>query len=75
MIPGVGVKFPPGALDVQRETALLLPGQPEPEHPSATGGAAPGGVAGLPQERGIHIERVEHLHIHLDARAGTDIPA
>ena len=71
----VGVKFPPGALDVQRETALLPMGQPETERPSATGGAAPGGLAGLLPERGIYIERVENLHLHLDARAGADIPA
>ena len=71
----VGVKFPPGALDVQRETALLPMGQPEPERPSALSGAAPGGLAGLIQERGIYIERVENLHLHLDARVGADIPA
>ena len=71
----VGVKFPPGLLDVQRETALLPTGQPEPERPSATGGAAPNGLTGLLQERGIHIERVEHLHVHLGAGVGADIPA
>lgn len=71
----VGVKFPPGLLDVQRETALLPTGQPEPERPSTPGGAAPNGLTGLLQERGIHIERVEHLHIHLDAGVGADIPA
>ena len=71
----VGVKFPPGLLDVQRETALLPMGQPEPERPSATGGAAPNDLAGLLQERGIYIERVENLHLHLDAKAATDIPA
>ena len=71
----VGVKFPPGLLDVQRETALLPTGQPEPERPSTPGGAAPNGLTGLLQERGIHIERVEHLHVHLGAGVGSDIPA
>lgn len=67
------IHFPPTWVDARRESQLLLAGQPEPERPSATGGGVPGGVAGLLQDRGIYIERVENLH--LDVRAATDIPA
>ena len=59
------IHFPPTWVDARRESQLLLAGQPEPERPSATGGGVPGGVAGLLQDRGIYIERVENLHLHL----------
>ena len=69
------IHFPPTWVDARRESQLLLAGQPEPERPSSTGGAVPGGVAGLLRDGGVYIERVQNLHLHLDARTATDIPA
>lgn len=71
------IHFPPTWEDARRESRLLTLGQPEPEpeRPSAPGGATPSGVAGLLQAQGIHIERVENLHVHLDAQASADFPA
>lgn len=71
------IHFPPTWEDTRRESRLLTLGQPEPEpeRPSAANGAAPGDIASLLGERGVYIERVEHLHLHLDAKAATDIPA
>ena len=69
------IHFPPTWVDARRESQLLLAGQPEPERPSATGGAVPGGVAGLLRDGGVYIKRVENLHLHLGAQAAADIPA
>ena len=67
------IHFPPTWEDARRESRLLTLGQPEPEpeRPSA----APGGIADLLRERGVYIERVENLHLHLDGNAAADIPA
>ena len=71
------IHFPPTWEDARRESRLLTLGQPEPEPecPSEANGAAPGDIAGLLGERGVYIERVENLHLHLDGKAATDIPA
>ena len=60
----VGVNFPPGPLEVQRETALLRQGLEEPE------AACPSTVEGLGLDgRQVIIQHVEHLHIY------TQLPA
>ena len=69
------IHFPPTWVDARRESQLLLAGQPEPEPPASTGGAALNGVGGLLRDGGVYIERVENLHLHLDGKAAADIPA
>ena len=67
------IHFPPTWDDARRESKLLMarPSESEPE-PQAQ---VPNGMADLLQDRGIYIERVEHLHLHLGAQAPADIPA
>ena len=62
------IHFPPTWEDARRESHLLLAGQPEPERPTAS---APDGIADLLRERGVYIERVENLHLHLDGNAAA----
>ena len=62
----VQVKFPPAALDIQRETALLLPGTAGAEAASPSAGD---GERGRLDDRQVIIEHVDVVNVYTTAAA------